>query len=340
MTQTMTKRSRIPVLALVAIALSACGSEVDLQSGTNAKPVISSIRASPTTEPVPGATVDLAAAATDPDADPLIYSWSDDCGGTFLDRTSSTTSWKAPAAASTCHLTLAAQESGGPGHDVGRATSSIVLQVSVDPPVMVYKSIPATIPPSLPSQSFEATQTSEFGSSVTLSGTARNAASATIAMVTWQPDAFSYDITLNLYHPGDLEHPFATRTQRFDIPARPPADPSCSGGRWLASDGCHNGYAFPVTFDLSGITLPDSFVYGIAYNTQHYGLQPTNEPGFYNSLNVGLVPASPTIGTKAEGSIYLDSSWTGAYSDGGPAGSFRQDNGWSWSVAVEFRASP
>ena len=72
-------------------------------------------------------------------------------------------------------------------------------------------------------ESFEATQTSELGDSVTLSGTARRAASATIVMVTWQPDAYSYDVTLNLYEPGDLTHPFATRTQRFDIPARPPA---------------------------------------------------------------------------------------------------------------------
>jgi len=340
--QTMMKHSRILQAALAAVALSACGGQesesVMPDVALDLWPSITSINATPTTPPAPGETVNVAAIASDPESDPLIYSWTDDCGGSFLDSTAATTSWKAPSTAAACKLTLVVRESGGPGHDVGHDSSSIDLQVTVAAPLVVYKSTPAQMPPSLVSHSFQATQTAEFGDSVTLSGTARKAASATIAMVTWQPDAYSYDITLNLYQPGDLGHPFATRTQRFDIPARPSADPSCSNGRWLASDGCHNGYAFPITFDLTGITLPDSFVFGIAYDTQGYGVHPTNESGFYNSLNVGLVQGPPSVGTKVEGTIYMNSSWAGAYGDGGSTGSFRQDTASDYSVPVEFRA--
>src|SRR5258705_4059789 len=205
-------------------------------------------------------------------------------------------------------------------------------------PRPVYESIPSPIPPSLVSEAYQATATSEFGDSITLAGTARKAASAKFVMVTWATGAYTYPITLNLYRPGDLVHPFATKTQQFGIPARPAADPSCSDGRWLASDGCHYGYAFPITFDLTGVTLPDTFVYGIALNTQSYGAQPTAQDGYYNSLNIGLVSMPPATGTRVAGTVHQSSSWSGAYHGTGTPGSFGPDTGWDMYAPAEFLA--
>lgn len=224
--------------------------------------------------------------------------------------------------------------SGGGGGDPTSSPSPTAPQAA-----LVYDTIPDTLPPSLPSEAFEATSTAEFGDSVTLAGSARAGDTATIVMVTWSTQAYSYPITLKLYDAGNLATPFATRTQTFQIPARPAADPSCPNSEWLASDGCHNGFAFTITFDLTGITLPDSFVYSIALNTQNYGQTPTGVSGPYDSLNFGLASAPPTVGGRVDGTIYQNSSWSGAYSGTGTPGVFGPDTGWSPYVpAAKFFA--
>jgi hypothetical protein len=327
---------------LLAVALSACDSEANAPAsipsgGQDLWPIIKSITATPAGPPAPGATIQVAVDAKDPNHLPMTYAWSDDCGGTFGDATSPTTTWTAPAAPASCNLSVLVNETDGNTYDWRYNLSSLPLNVTVPPPAAVYDSIPAEIPPSLVSQSFEATQTSEFGDQVTMAGTARLADSATFVMVTWDLNAYTYPITLNLYHPDDLTHPFATRTQSFAIPARPPADPSCSDGRWLAPDGCHYGFAFPVTFDLTGVTLPDSFVYGISFDTQSYGPQPMGAAGYYNNLNVGLVTDPPSVGSRAGGTVYENSSWTGAYHTGTP-GNFGVDTGWTSYAPARFVA--
>jgi hypothetical protein len=326
---------------LLAVALSACESEANTpsipSSGQDFWPIIKSVSATPAGSPAPGATVQVTVDARDLNNLPLTYAWSDDCGGTFADKTKATTTWTAPGAPAMCDLSVLVSETNGNTFDWRYNLSSMVVNVALPAPAAVYDSVPAEIPPSLTSQSFEATQTSEFGDLVTLAGTARKADSATFVMVTWDLNAYTYPITLNLYHPDDLTHPFATRTQSFAIPARPPADPSCSDGRWLASDGCHYGFAFPVTFDLSGVTLPDSFVYGISFDTQSYGPNPKGAAGYYNNLNIGLVSAAPTVGARTDGSVYENSSWSGAYNTGTP-GSFGQDTGWTSYAPARFVA--
>jgi hypothetical protein len=190
--------------------------------------------------------------------------------------------------------------------------------------VPVYDSIPTPLPPNLPSQSFQATKTAEFGEFIALApGTGRHGTAATIAMSNWSlettdlggatPDATGFDwpITLNIYEapangasvPGAL---IKSYTQTFHVPWRPPSDQTCTDGpgRWRAGDGkCYGGIAFTITFDLSasgGITLPDSFVYGIAFNTQTAGEAPTNQAGPYTGLNVARSTSSaPSTGTNA-----------------------------------------
>jgi hypothetical protein len=91
-------------------------------------------------------------------------------------------------------------------------------------------------------------------------------------------------------------------TQSFAIPFRPSGDVvHCTGGRWFdaASSTCFNGLANNVTFDLTTqhLTLPNQVIFGVAYNTSHFGYAPIGETPAcytgsagcgYDSLNVAL----------------------------------------------------
>jgi adhesin/invasin len=212
------------------------------------------------------------------------------------------------------------------------------------------------------SQSFEALpyHYSEFGNNVLFSGTG-TLTSVTVAMVTlgYQSKYPTYtgtssgwteDITLNLYNssgnspltPGSL---IASVTQTFLIPWRPEPDPmNCGTGTtlWHAADGCHNGMAFPITFDFSGqgMILPNQLIFGIAYNTQTAGYHPIGgNPGPYNDLNVGL-NASVSVGQNLSApSAYLYSPNPPAYADNGTngVGIFRYDTmGVHTTIAIQF----
>jgi len=175
---------------------------------------------------------------------------------------------------------------------------------------VVYDSTVSPLPGNLVSLGFEATQTSEFGNQVSLSGAANDLNNVVVTMSSWgcqngaggqgygtanacvtTPGAtFNEPITLNIYGVGAnnaVGGLLATDTQTFAIPYRPSAsDPSiysaegCSAtnGKWYnASDNtCNNGLATNITFDLSGqnVVLPSNVIYGIAYNTSDYGASP------------------------------------------------------------------
>lgn len=195
---------------------------------------------------------------------------------------------------------------------------------------VVYNNIPNPTPGNLPSEAFEATGTSEFGGQVQLAGSARTNAKVTVLMSSWgcqdghwysgdcitsPGSTFSVPITLNVYtveagnHPG--ADPIATLTKTFDIPYRPSADLArCTGdnaGKWFKSGVCYNGYATPISFDLTG-TLPDKAIVSVAYNTTHYGYHPMGESQScytsgggcgYDSLNVALndEDSAPSVGS-------------------------------------------
>ncbi len=130
----------------------------------------------------------------------------------------------------------------------------------------------------------------------------------------------------------------------------PAADPTCSGGTaWRAADGnCYNGIAFNASFDLSSpsVTLPNTVIVGIAYNTADYGAAPIHQAGPYNSLNVGVPTGqTATVGTDSNAdSVFWNTSFPGFYADNGAAGVgiFRQDTVWSpnGTVAIEITAAP
>ncbi len=233
----------------------------------------------------------------------------------------------------------------------------------------IYNSIPSPLPPSLTSQNFQAARISEFGNLVKFGGTNRHLTSVTVAMVTWgyfskyntagtpNNGSWSHNITLNLYSvnngnpnvPGTL---IQSVTQPFLIPWRPEPSPDCELNLWRASDGCHNGLAFTITFDLSSLQqpLPDQVIFGIAYNTESAGQAPTGIDGPYDDLNVGLnatnTNAVPGASNPLQPQPYMNSSIPGNYADNGALGVnvFRLDAGNNVpNIAIEFNvpaASP
>lgn len=177
---------------------------------------------------------------------------------------------------------------------------------------------------------------------------------------------FTEPITLNFYQapatdpatqpdipgsglPGSL---IASVTKTFSIPYRPSMNATkCSGsspydglGAWFdtANETCFAGMMTNITFSLSSlnISLPKTFVYGIAYNTTSYGADPygtgtacfsTPQGCGYDSLNVGLSndPANLNKGTDPyPGTLWWDTQTAGYYCDEGVAGTgtFRFDS--------------
>jgi hypothetical protein len=214
---------------------------------------------------------------------------------------------------------------------------------------VIYNSIPTPIPPNVPSLGYQATQTSEFGDLIAFDGTGRQLDRVTVLLSDWalastygsSSPTWDYPLTLNLYNvdnsrplpaPGLL---IASVTQTFAIPWRPEADSTCPGGTaWRASNGnCYNGLAFAVSFDFTGVTVPDQIIYGLAYNTNTWGYDPTGQSGPFESLNFGLSTSAPTVGTNP----FPDT----AYWNTGTAGAFHRDTGWSpYSGAVTFDVVP
>lgn len=229
----------------------------------------------------------------------------------------------------------------------------------------------------LPSEAFEAQSVSQFGDEVTFAGVNRHLKTARITLSSWgcqqghwysgdcmtgHAATFSQPITLNIYNPpssgygtGSL---IASTTHTFAVKYRPSASKHCGDGRWFKpGQGCFNGIAQTIKFNLASLhaTLPNTIVYGIQFNTTHYGPAPIGEgaPCYtssggcpYDALNVGLSSAV-RVGSKPHpDTAYLDSSWSGAYCDGGTAGvsTFRLDSPtsacWSGYVpAVQFTAA-
>lgn len=105
---------------------------VDVTITTNSWPNITSIGTASNTAPLPGDTVRLDATAFDPDGDSLVYSWADDCGGSFSGEHTLTPIWTAPAApGAVCELELTVREAGNEdGHNDGLNSGTFTLQVA------------------------------------------------------------------------------------------------------------------------------------------------------------------------------------------------------------------
>jgi hypothetical protein len=190
----------------------------------------------------------------------------------------------------------------------------------------LYGNTPSPLPGNLPMVPFEPTGTSEFGDRVVFAGGApRSLAAASVTLSSWacgsghfysgdcvtQPGAaFTLPVTLNLYavgaggSVGDL---IAGVTQRFSIPYRPSADPAhCSRGAWFSGGRCFSGTAVTLTFDLKHLRLaiPGEIIFGVTFNTTHYGYEPVGEGAAcfsssggcgYDWLGIGLADPATTL---------------------------------------------
>lgn len=215
---------------------------------------------------------------------------------------------------------------------MGPATASII-----------YDTIPSPLPGNVASLGYQATSTSEFGDRIAFAGTDRQLTTVTVTMSDWahfsdypsmDPSGYTHPLTLNLYNVGgggsvgSLIHSVTTVAS---IPWHVPTVPHV-----------YNGIAFNVTFDFSGVIVPDEIIFGLAYNTQSYGANPIGVNGPYNSLNFGLATFLPTVGTDFNSdSVYWNTSHQPFLTVGGPgvAGVFGEDTKWSpYRPAVQFNA--
>jgi hypothetical protein len=193
---------------------------------------------------------------------------------------------------------------------------------------IAYDNTPFPLPGNVLMVPYEPTGTSEFGDRVGLApGTPRWALAATVTFSSWGCQAghfysgdcvtgpgatFWAPITLNLYNVGlggSVGSLIGTATQTFAIPYRPSADAvHCGGGKWYerSSATCFNGKAVTVVFNLKHlhIVLPDEVIFGIAFNTTHYGYRPVGESAAcfsssggcgYDWLGIGLADPATTL---------------------------------------------
>lgn len=237
------------------------------------------------------------------------------------------------------------------------ALSMSAVAFAGSPKILYDTTLPNGPATNLPSEAFEAQSVSEFGGALSLPA-GKSITNFTVTMSSWACQSgnwsdgtcttatgatFSQPITLNIYR-EDGTTSLGTVTQTFSIPYRPSSTAvsaaKCSGDitAWYQpaqghnASGCYHGITSNVTFNLSGVTVPSdgNIVYGIAFQTRDYGLNGgSGISGPADSLNVALNTFTPS-GT---GSIWLDSSWSGAYADNNATGTFRADTG-SWSPYV------
>jgi len=172
---------------------------------------------------------------------------------------------------------------------------------------------------------------------------------------------FTEPITLNIYNvgPASAHGPstagslIASETQTSAIPYRPSEDDThCTGskaGAWYDTQvnppTCFHGLFTSVQFNFGHVALPNSVIYGIAYNTSDWGAAPYGDATAchtatdsyvapakyddcgYDSLNVASSeePGSPSVGSDSyPGTAYMDvvaeDYAVNVYCDGGAAG--------------------
>jgi hypothetical protein len=212
----------------------------------------------------------------------------------------------------------------------------------------VYSTLPSALPSDFGvSLGYAASSVLEFGELVQ-TGDPRNLTLAKIGLSNFAYSSVypnfgngtGYDVgmTLTLYNKnsdGSVGSSFAASSTTVHILWRPEPGGGCANNGYLAGIDCLSGQAQAVSFGFDFVTLPDQFIYGLAFST---GTGPVN------ALNIGF-NGDPTVGSNPSADFkYFNATTGGLYTDGGTGGlgTFRQDPGWAGlgfgSVAAEFDA--
>lgn len=252
-----------------------------------------------------------------------------------------------------------------------------IMSSAVHADVTIFDNIPSPLAPNYSSLGYEATSASEFGTEVvTSAGDSEPLSSASVVLSNWAPeddsayggpDYTSFDdgqggydqaLTLNFYNlnatdptlPGSQ---IGSVTQTFNVLWRPPTTGTGADGTYYTVGGQnYSGLAQTVTFNLAsaGITVPDQFIYTLAFNTEDYGASPTHVAGPYDSLNFAVVsgdpsnPGTPSVGSYANpDDVFWNTSDADFYTDptlhGG--GVLQEDSEWTgYQPAASFTAVP
>jgi hypothetical protein len=217
-------------------------------------------------------------------------------------------------------------------------SGTIGSSVAYAAPDVVYDALGPTVPSNVPSLHFAGQLINEFGDLVTLAPGPRELTTVSVEMSIWACESgtgatcvttpgatFDHPLTMTLYNvAGTPAAPtvgsaIATLTHTFAIPFRPSADlVNCTGadaGKWFNGTACLNGQAVVVDFAFpAGTTLPDTLIWGIAYNTSSGGYSPIGTPGPYDLLNVGAHTINPTVGTDVnEDMAFISDPNTGGF---------------------------
>jgi hypothetical protein len=217
---------------------------------------------------------------------------------------------------------------------------------------VIYDSTAKNGPPAnLTSLGAEAYAFSSLGDKVTFAAGPRKLNNVTVTLSSWAcvqgtwfngdcvtpaGATFSLPLTLNIYD-GTGATLLASSTQTFAVPYRPSASAKCGDGRWYSGGlkSCFNGLADDVTFGFSNVTLPDTVVYELSYNTTHYGPNPIGEGAAcfgtdagcpYDSLNIALNTGTSAGTDDVSGDVWQNGAPTTTYDS-------------SYTPAVQFNAS-
>ena len=199
-----------------------------------------------------------------------------------------------------------------------------VLFVASANAATLYSTIPdPTIVAPVYSLPYEAFGVSEFGGLIT--PVAGNLNSATVLLSNWayktayggSGDGYDATLTLKLYNP-DLT-PYAGQSSSstsIHVLWRPEPtigpgqgqcpsggaavdDPFSAGQPYYQNGSCYSGATVLAQFAFNNLALSGNLIYGVSFNTQNAGYNPTGVSGPTNSLNFGWsLAAAPVVGTN------------------------------------------
>lgn len=216
---------------------------------------------------------------------------------------------------------------------------------------IIYDSTPMPLPVNVVSIGYACCAVSQFGDLIQFAGTERQLAQATATLSNqatngtdaanpaWPPLGWTVPLTLALY---TVDRSGASPTAGAltpPLPGRSEASAGCGSG-FLGDDGaCHSGIGQNVVFDLSGVTVPDEIIFGLAFNTHDYGSAPAGVAGPYDSLNFGLVGSPPTVGSDRQPDVVIWDSGDPALPTTGTPDVFSPDAGRApYAPAIRFEA--